>query len=401
MKKLIAFILTILLLTPLVSEVNAAGNSQPLFKIEIMIRVSPVVINGSSTWMGQFRIYATLKDPGYRAYFDHLAANNTTKANEEFRSFVKQLIYDNLKNNFKDRFEAKGINSTIYLPSGGPVKVLDNWSAVVTFALSNFLVSDGKIISCPLSGPMDFVFKGHVFDYSWDKLTVVLPKDYEVRNLAPAPDDFSNNVAVWTNGDFIPLIELYTPVYSYVIFLNSTRKEISLQYDPHEGYVQFNATFTGANATPVVIDQLLSSFKATMDIISLDTREENGTLVVIGVAKPKVAYRETSSEKIWEALLKLPGSFDRVSVVGGTYNMAPDNTIVITVTEKKTSRLPYIWAGLILVVVLGIFWIKRRGTSSEEPEQPTGEESGAVEDGSTENEKVEESSDETSEPGGE
>ncbi|NJE85431.1 hypothetical protein E3E23_06285 [Thermococcus sp. CX2] len=388
MRKLIVLILTLLLIGSPLAHVAAAGEPQPLFKIDMMIQVSP-------DGLAQFRIYATLKDPFYRAYFNKLAANNTTLAEEQFQSFVKSLIYDNLKDNFEKRFEAKGLNSTIYWPEGGPVKVLDNWSAVVAFAITNFLVSDGKVLSCPLSGPMEFVFRGHVFAYSWDKLTLILPKDYEVRNLAPAPEDFSNNVAVWTNGDFIPLMELYTPQYSYWKFLNATWREISLRYDPQEGYVQFNATFSGANATPLIINQIISSFKARMEVISIDARQENGSLVVIGVAKPEVSHSETSSEEVWNALVKLPMPFNKVLVKGGSYQVGPNNTIIITVVEKKPNYFTYLWIGLILVVVVGIAWLKKRRTASKEMEEP-------AEEGNESSIEESESLDgETSESGGE
>ena len=365
MRRFMAIILIVFLLTPLIGEVSAVDDPQPLFRMEMTITVAPVKVENVSTWMGTFKIYVVLKDPGYREYFDYLAANNSTKANEEFKSFVKQLVYDNMKDNLEKRFEAANMNSTIYLPSGGPVRVLDNWSAVVTFAVANFLVSDGKVLRCPVSGFLDFVYKGHVFDYSWDKLTLILPRDYQIKNLAPVPDDLSDNVAVWKDGSFLPLIELYTPVYSYVLFLNSTRKEISLLYDPNEGYVQFNATFTGANATPSIVNQLLASFKATMNVMSIDARQENGSLVVIGVVRPEVAYQETSSEKIWKAMVKLPGAFDNISVVRGTYVLAPDHTLIITVTEKKSNYRLYAYGIAVVLVIAAVIIVKKKGVKKE------------------------------------
>ncbi|ASJ05494.1 hypothetical protein [Thermococcus barossii] len=369
MRRFVTLMLIVILITPLLGEVGAANNAQPVFKIDMTIKVAPVVIENTSTWLGTFKIYVVLTDPHQRAYFDYLASNNTTAANDEFKSFVKELIYDNMKNNLERRYEGANISSTIYLPSGGPVKVLDNWSAVVTFAVTNFLVSDGKKLRCPVAGSLDFVYRGHVFDYTWDRLTLILPKDYEIANLAPVPDDLSENVAVWNNGDFIPLIELYTQLYSYVRFLNATRKEISLRYDPHEGYVQFNATFTGANATPVIISQLLKSFRATMNIMSIDTRQENGSLVVIGVARPEVAYKETSSERIWKAMVKLPGAFDSISVQGGSYVVAPDYTLIITVTEKKSTYRLYAYGIAAVLVVMAVFMLMRRKKAGEETKE--------------------------------
>ncbi|NJE04253.1 hypothetical protein [Thermococcus sp. MV11] len=364
MRKLAVLILTVLLIAPTVGLASAADDPQPLFDIDFVIKASPAQVNGSEVWLATFKVHAVLKDPAYRAYFEGLAANNSTMAEEEFRDFVRQLIYENLKDNFEKRFEAANISSTIYLPEGGPVRVLDNWSASVTFVVSNFLVSDdGKVLRCPLSGPMDFVFKGHVFDYSWKKMTLILPKDYEVKNLAPKPDDFTDGVAIWTDGDYIPLIELYTPVYTFVRFLNSTHKTIEMRYDPGEGYVQFNATFTGANASESTLNYLIKSFRGTMDVISIDSLQKNGSIVVIGIARPEVSYRETSNEKIWQAVLKLPGRFDEIHVYGGTYQLAPDNTVIITVTEKKQNYLPYLWGGLVLALVAGIVVYKKRRSS--------------------------------------
>ena len=395
MRRIIALILAFILLTPLLGEVSAAENPQPVFKIDIVIKAAPVAIGNSSTWLGTFKMRVVLVEPSERAYFENLAAQNKTLAEEEFRSLVEALVYRNLKRNLEKRFEAAGLNSTIYLPSGGPVKVLDNWSAAVTFAVSNFMVSDGKVIRCPISGPMDFVYKGKVYDYSWERLTLILPKDYEIKNLAPTPSDLSDNVAVWENGNFIPLVELYTPVYSYVRFLNATHKEISLQYDPQEGYVQFNATFTGAKATQSIISQLLASFRGTMDIISIDTRQEENGLVVIGVAKPDVTYQETSSERVWKAMVKLPGRFDSITVVGGEYIVGPDNTVIITVTESKPSKLPYIAGAVVLVAIAAVFLMRgRRQKKAEEPGE-------VAESGDELSEEVEEDEQASDDAGGE
>lgn len=371
MRKLIALFLTVLMLTPFVGTVSAAENPQPVFSIDLVIKVGPTVIDNSTVWLGTFRMYVVLKDPAQREYFESLARENRTQAEEEFRSFVESLVYGNLRDNLEKRFEEAGLNSTVYLPSGGPVKVLDNWSAKVTFVVSNFLVGDDKVLRCPVSGPMKFVYRGRVFDYTWDRLTVILPKDYEIKNLAPAPEDVSNNVAIWENGNFIPIIELYTPASSYIRFLNSTSKEISLQFDPVQEYVQFNATFTGAKATQFIISQLMTSFKATMNILSIDAKEANDSLVIIGVARPDVSYQETSSERIWKAVVKLPGRFDRISVVGGTYTLAPDNTVIITVKEKKS--VPYWWAIVPVLVVVGLYLVLRARRGSREGEEVTEE----------------------------
>ncbi|ASJ08158.1 hypothetical protein A3L11_02510 [Thermococcus siculi] len=384
MKRLIAFILTVLIVSSMFGRVAAADNPQPLFDIDVLIKVAPAEVNGSQVWMATFKVLAVLKDPTYRAYFNALAVNNTTRANEEFGDFVRQLVYENLKDNLERRFEAANVSSTIYLPEGGPVRVLDNWSARVTFVLTNFLIStDGKVLRCPLTGDMEFVFKGHVFDYRWNKMTLILPEGYELKNLAPKPDDFSDNVAIWTNGSYIPLIELYTPTYTFLRYINSTHRAITLSFDPNGGYVQFNATFSPAPEYDSSVDYLLQSFRNTMDIVSIDTSERNGTLLIIGVAKPDVAYQETSDKRIWKAMIKLPGRFDEVEVTTGTYQIAPDNTVIITVEEEKPSKLPYVVGGLVLVALVAVFLWKKRGSSGGEEEgESFGEESKESGDGS-------------------
>ncbi len=394
MKRLITFILTVLILSPVFGQVAAADNPQPLFDIDIIIKASPAEVNGSQVWMATFKVLAVLKDPTYRAYFDALAANNTTKANEEFRDFVRQLVYDNLKDNFERRFEAANVSSTIYLPEGGPVRVLDNWSARVTFVLTNFLIStDGKVLRCPLTGDMDFVFKGHVFQYTWNKMTLILPGDYELKNLAPKPDDFSDNVAIWTNGSYIPLIELYTPTYTFLRYINSTHKSITLSYDPEEGYVQFNATFDRVPEYKSTIEYLVKSFRGTMDVVSIDTVEKNGTLVVLGVAKPDSAYHESSDKRVWRAMIKLPGHFDEVEVTTGTYQLAPDNTVIITITEDKPSKLPYIAGVLVVLAIAAVFLLRRRRAPAEETEEP-GEREGPGEGAPEESPELEEDAEE-------
>ncbi|NJE05489.1 hypothetical protein E3E36_04895 [Thermococcus sp. M36] len=365
MRRLGVLVLAVLMILSQAAAVNAAPapqNPQPFFKMDIVIRVSPASINGSNVWIGAFKIHAVLEDPYYRHYFESMAESNSTKAEEEFRAFVKSLIYDNLKDSFNEKLKALNMTAEIYVPKEGPVRVLDNWSALVSFSVTNFLVPDGVLFKFPIWGGMKFSIRGRVFDYSWDRLTVMLPKDYEVKDLVPAPDDFEGNVAVWENGYIFPLIELYNPLYSYIRFINSTRKQITLIYDPDNGYVQFNATFSGAKANDAVVDKLLSSFRSVMDTVSIDAEERNGSLVVIGVAVPKVAYRETRSEKVWEAMVKLPGRFDNITVMNGEYQLAPDNTVIIRVVEKKRWYLPYAAGGaLVLLAVLAYMLSRKRG----------------------------------------
>lgn len=376
MRRLVALLVTFLLVTPVLGVVSAVSgsdeNSQQIFDVNFFIRVQQVPLNGTPTWLATFSIYAHLKDPTFRSYFDNLADHNRTKADEEFKNFVRQLIYDNLRDDFNKRLEGTNLTSIISPPQ---IRLLDNWSAQVSFVLTNFLVTtDGKFLRCPFSGHLDFVFQGHVFDYRWNKMTMVLPEGYELYELAPKPSDYSKNVAIWENGTYIPLVEFYTPLYTFMRYINSTRRSITLSYDPNQGYVQFNATFYRLPEYPTTVDYLVRSFKQSMDVLSIDTLERNGTLVVVGLARPKVAHYTKDGKEVWQALIKLPGRFDNITVTTGSYQVAPDGTVIITITREKSSHWLYIGiaAGILALIVLVI--AKRgRGTGKTTGSQESGE----------------------------
>jgi hypothetical protein len=185
----------------------------------------------------------------------------------------------------------------------------------------------------------------------------------------PKPSDFSSNVAVWENGDYIPYVELYNPVYLFGVFINSTEKEINVSFNPVDGYVQFNATFTGMKVPQSVVDILLTAFRQRMNIMSISAKELSNGVEVIGVAKPEVAYRETRKEKIWLVSVRLPGRFDRIVIRGGKYTVAPDGTLIITYTEKKRDYLPYAIVLSIVAILLGVVLWRRRKAQKEKPEE--------------------------------
>ncbi len=349
------FILLLMSFTPVVRPVSAAENiPQNVFNIEMMIQVD-------ASGMAHFTIYAVLKDPYYRAYFSRLSANNTTRAESEFADFVRQLVYTNLKDDFNNKLAGQELNSTIYIPAGGPVRVLKNWSAVVSFEMTNFLVGDNRTLRCPVYGPLDFLFKGHVFAYHWNRLTLILPKEYNIENLAPVPSQLTDHVAVWNGGDFLPLIQLTSGEVSVMKFLNETNKSIALAYNPAQGYLQFTATFTGANASDTVRTILLEAFKGTMHPVSMEGRIENDRLVIVGVVHPQVKYSESLTEKRWEVLVKLPGSFNEIEVRGGQYKLISPTMVLIRVTERRTTLYIYVGLGLVVALGAGFFMLRRRG----------------------------------------
>jgi len=372
MKRLLAVLLAVMVALPLVVHpALAATEPQKVFDINMMIQVSQIQINGSLTWAGSFNIYAKLIDKYYINYFNALAEKNRTEADEQFQKLVYDLVYDNLKRNFNDRLSGSNMSAIIYVPPGGPVKKVGNWSAVVTFTLVPFFVPNGNYLLCPFYGPLDFVFSGKVYTYRWNKLTLVLPRDYNVSSLVPKPAEFQDNVAIWYNGSFIPYVEVFNPVYLFGIFINATTKSIEFSFDPNEGYVQFNATFVGMKASPSVTNMLLTAFREKMRIISISAKDLPNGVEVIGVARPQVAYRETRTEKEWIVVLKLPGKFDKIEVKGGTYKLAPDGTIVMKFTEKKTDYLPYAIAGAVILAGLGFWWFRRRRKSESSSSEET------------------------------
>jgi len=368
MKRLSSVFLVIMLALPLVVHpVMAAEEPQKVFDVTMMLRISQTQINGSLAWVGTFDIYVKLTDPNYRAYFDDLAKRNETNATLQFASLVYNLVYNNLKKDFNDKLSGGNLSAIIYVPPGGPVRVTGRWSAIVRFSIIPFLVPDGRYLKCPFYGHLDFTHLGKVYSFTWKRLTIVLPRDYRIGELVPKPNDISDNVAVWENGDYIPYIELYNPVYLFEVFINSTKKRIELSFEPDEGYVQFNATFTGMKIPKSVVNLLLTVFREKMKIMSISAQETGDGVKVIGVAKPDVAYRETRRKKVWLVSVKLPGHFDEVVVRNGKYALAPDGTLIITYTEKKSDYLPYAIVGALIIAGLMIWFRRRGGPSIEEP----------------------------------
>ncbi|WP_297500519.1 hypothetical protein [Thermococcus sp.] len=359
-KTLVVLLILVLAFSVITPPVSATSGPQKVFDIRIMLQVSQSQINGSLAWVGTFDIYVKLKDPNYRAYFEYLARKNETNATRQFANFVYNLVYNNLKKDLNDKLEGSNLSAVIYIPPEGPVHVTSNWSATVRFSIVPFLVPNGPYLKCPFYGPLDFVFQGQIYSFSWERLMMIFPEDYKIRELVPKPNDLSNNVAIWENGDYIPYIELYNPVYLFQTFINSTRKTIEISFDPNEGYLQFNATFTGMTAPKSVTDLLILTFRQSMKIMSISARNTKDGVEVIGVAKPEVAYRETRKAKIWLISIKLPGRFDRIIVRNGKYSLAPDGTLIITYTEEKMDYLPYV---VLLAVVVGagvVLWLWRR-----------------------------------------
>ncbi|WP_297072621.1 hypothetical protein [Thermococcus sp.] len=374
MRKLSALLAVMIILSAVPTWAMAENTkSINLFDVNVFLRVSQMNVNGSLVWAGSFTIEATLVNRTFIDYYNSLAKENKTNATREFANLVYGVVYESFKDFINDKLQGSNLSAVIYVPPGGPVQVTGKWRAVVRFTLAPFLVSeDGKYLSCPYYGSMTMKFLGVVYPFRWKRLTVVLPRNYDIYTLVPAPKELVDNVAVWENGDYFPMIKLYNPVYRLVQFLNSTKRYLNVSFDPTEGLVYFNATFIGANATPSVKSTLLESFRQTMHPLSISASKIPNGLKVIGVAKPQVSVKKSWRYTKWLVVLKLPGRFDNITVIGGKYQLGPDNTLIMEFEEERNT---YVYAiaglGLVLIAVL-VFLFRRRSRTSGSEESDTG-----------------------------
>ncbi|NJE11816.1 CGP-CTERM sorting domain-containing protein [Thermococcus sp. LS2] len=311
-----------------------AYEPQRLFDIEMYITVYP-----SGTAM--VKINAKLIDPAFIAYLTNLNISNPQSANNEFQKMVYSLIY----RNFKREVEEKSKEAMIVIPETGFIKISKNWTAVVNFKIYNFLVEKNQTLQSSVYGPMRFLFKNHVFAYTWKKLTLVFPKEMYVVNLAPAPKEFTENVAIWENGNYLPIIVLTfnetvferersntTTIIPFEEFLNKTTKIITIKYDTFGGVVYFNGTMTGMKPQQYHIAKLIDEFNRTMDLIKFDIKSTENGVTFSGEAKPMLQYKETLTKKTWNVTVKLPFKFDKVHIV------PPNNQDVVMVSNKITEN---------------------------------------------------------------
>ncbi|MBO8173974.1 MAG: CGP-CTERM sorting domain-containing protein [Thermococcus sp.] len=337
-----------------------AYEPQKLFDIEMYITVYP-----SGTAL--VKINAKLIDPAFIAYFTNLSISNPQSANNGFQKMVYSLIYGN----FKREVEEKSKDAMIVIPETGFIKIGKNWTAVVNFKIYNFLVEKNQTLQSSVYGPMRFLFKNHVFAYTWKKLTLVFPKDMYVVNLAPAPKELTDNVAVWENGDYLPIIVLTfnetvfqqervkrTKIIPFEEFLNNSTKVIDLKYDPFAGTVTFNGSISGVKPEQYHIAKIIDEFNRTMDLIKFDIKSNENGVTFSGEAKPMLQYKETLTKKTWNVTIKLPFRFDKVNIespkdqnVEMIYSKT-DGTVVNMVFEEKKICGPGIIVGLALLPLL-------------------------------------------------
>ncbi|NJE54369.1 hypothetical protein [Thermococcus sp. 21S9] len=376
MKGKLSVLLAVMILLSTIPLGASAGEDKSinLFDVSIFLRVSQMNINGSLVWAGSFTIEATLVNQTFVDYLNSLAKVNETNATREFANLVYGVVYQSFKDFINSRLEGSNLSAVIYVPPGGPVQVTGKWRAVIRFTLTPFFVNeDGKYLTCPYYGSMRMKFLGVSYPFKWRRFTLVLPKNYDIYTLVPVPKELVDNVAVWEDGDYFPMIKLYNPVYRLVQFLNSTKRYLSVSFDPTEGLVYFNATFVGANATPSVESTLLASFRETMHPLSISAKKIPNGLKVIGVVKPQVSVKKNWRSVQWLVVVKLPGRFDNITVIGGKYQLGPDNTLIMEFKQERNTYL-YAIAGAGVILIAGIvLFLRRRSRASEGLESENGE----------------------------
>ncbi|AIF68544.1 hypothetical protein PAP_00485 [Palaeococcus pacificus DY20341] len=358
MKRLLFLIVGMLIF----SNFAFAYEEQHLFDLNVYITVSE---SGSAL----FRINAKLKDPTEIAELESiLKKDGEEKANQAFENLLYSLIY----RNFVDDVKKKYPDAQIVIPADGLVKVGKNWSAVVQFKWYNYLVEDNKTLKSGFYGPLRFIYKNRVLSYKWNNLYLVLPKEAYVLNLAPAPEEFEENVAKWENGDYLPIVIITfdSAVYEQAMnktmetqnkttfvpfeeFLANTTKSITLSYDTWSGFLKFNATFEGIEPSEYHEKKVLEEFEKAMDINSISSKRDGNKLVIWGEAKPSIKYEESFTKKSWNVTVELPFRFDSVHVSGPFAAMSSDGkSVSILYVEKKSICGPGAILGISLIPLL-------------------------------------------------
>ncbi|WP_456398306.1 CGP-CTERM sorting domain-containing protein [Palaeococcus sp. (in: euryarchaeotes)] len=368
MKKVLFLIIGILMF----SSFALAYEEQPVFDMNVYVTVYP-----SGTAL--FKINAKLKSPVEIYELENtLKTKGEAEANKKFEKLLESLIFRNFVNSVKERYP----DAQIVIPADGLVKIGKNWSAVVQFKWYNYLVEKDKKLQSSAYGPMSFIYHNRVYSYSWKSFYLLLPKDAYVLNLAPIPGEFEENTAKWENGDYLPIIVITfdSSVYEEAMnktvanktkfipfdeFIKNTTKSITLTYDPWSGFVKFNATFEGVNATSYHETRIREEFNKTMKIDAINSKIEGNRVLVWGRVKPDVKYDESFTKKTWNATLTLPFRFDKVNIEAPgeknlemTYQKTEGKHITVVIEEKKGICGPALILGVALIPLL--IYRKRR-----------------------------------------
>ena len=397
MKRLLALIITLILMTPsLALAAPSKGELPPqnVFNFTIFLQVQPAKVGNETTWIGKFHIVVKLVDPQYREYLDELAKNSSESANMLFWTIINNTVLASLRYNVIQKYQATGLHPSFIVPQDGPIRIGNDWNATVDLGVTDFLVLRGHYLVSPMAGNLTLWMANKTYAFNWNRFVLILPPEYTLHELSPKPAQMGGNIAVWVNGSYVPNVSLESPGYSFVKFLNETEgaRELKLRYTPEDGHLYFEAIFPAQNAPGVVKGILSYTFKQALHPLSIDVMEENGTIRVVGVAVPPAKKKESWRYTEWEAYVSLPFPFQKIEVSPGEYRELSPVDVVITVKEPKKAWLMYggVLVGLLLVIV-AVKKLSGRGEGSGETEsEEEHEEEGELEESEEPGEKLEE-----------
>jgi len=341
--KRIALLLILLLLQPV------AANP---FQTDFVLQVQPAKLDNGTTWVGKFRVSVRLVDETYRARLDELAQNDSEAARALFWRIINNTVYTSLRYNIIMRYSGAGMKVDFLLPEDGPIKLGTDWNATVELGVINFLVRRGNYYVSPVSGNLTLFLGNSTVPFTWRSFVLILPEGY-VYHLDPEPAVVRDNVAVWFNGSYVPAIAVETPEYSLARYLANDRW-LELRYTVSDGRLYFRAVFDG-RAPGVVKAALLYAFKETLEPLSIDVVELDNSTVVTGVAIPPARRKDEPLWVTWEAYVRLPFSFERVTLEGGTYEWIAPNVLLIRARDYKEQLL----AIPVVLVALLLLWRRR------------------------------------------
>jgi len=362
MKRLFVLVIILILLSPSLASAEPSTEKLPqqdVFNISVVLQIQPAEVGNNSSWIGKFQLNVVLVNREYRDELERIAQNNSEAARQLFWQIINNTVYTSLKYDIADKFSGTGVKPIFVLPQQGPIELRKNWSAVVYLGVANFFVERGHYLTSPVAGDLKLWIANKTYSMDWTKFVVVLPRSYELASLKPEPSVFQNGIAVWYNGSYVPNVTLYTPGYSFVRFLNETKNQtlLRLRYTPGDGHLYFEAVFPKDDAPGIVKAMLLYTLRKTLQPLSIDVFERNGTINVVGVAVPPAKKEESWHSTSWKAYVNLPFPFAEIEVQGASYRLLSPVLVEITYEKSKWNWLAYIGGG-IFVIFLAVIYLR-------------------------------------------
>ena len=338
---------------------TSAYPPQRVFDVQIFM-----VVSESGT--ASVKMTARLIDPYLLGHLNDLQKDNPQKAQKEFHDMVFSLIFLN----FQEFVQSQTNKTLIVTPYANFIELRPNWTATINFKMYNYLIPENGTLKSTVYGPMRFIFKNKVLSYYWRRLTIIFPKNAYIVNLAPAPKELADNVAIWENGDYLPIISITfnetvfkekrantTTIIPFEEFLNRTTKVITIKYDTFAGIVYFNGSVTGMKPQQYHVAKLVDEFNRTMSLIKFDIKSTENGVVFSGEAKPMLQYKETLTKRTWNVTIRLPFKFEKVNIespgedVELTHSKI-SGTVINMVFEEKKICGPGVIVGLTLLPLL-------------------------------------------------